>query len=426
MTYAETLEFLYAQLPMYQRQGAPAMKKDLTNTIRLLDGLDNPHRKFRSIHIGGTNGKGSTAHLIAGVLQSHGYRTGLYTSPHYRDFRERIKIDGSFVSKQFVRGFVERVRPLIEAIQPSFFELTVAMAFDYFARKHVDVAVVEVGLGGRLDSTNVLQPELAIITNISFDHQQFLGNTLPLIAGEKAGIIKAETPVVIGEYQEAVREVFLEKARSVRAPLFFADRNWTMERNKFGTWDFASRDRLLVQDVAFELLGSFQRKNLLTAVAALDTLGYYTDWFDLNRTTLREGLSNFQERTNYIERVKQLGQHPTVLAGSAHNEAGFAYLSEIFDRERYPHFHIVLGVVNDKDLSKMLPHFPQEATYYFAKADIPRGLPAARLRDAAQEFGLMGNAYASVPNALAAARDAASARDLIYVGGSIFTVAEVL
>ena len=410
MDYAATLDYLFTRLPMYQRTGAAAMKKDLTNIRLLLDELGNPQRQYRCLHVGGTNGKGTVSHLLAAALQAHGFRTGLYTSPHYKDFRERIKVDGQFIPEANVVAFVERIQPAIERISPSFFEITVAMAFLYFAEAQVEWAVVEVGLGGRLDSTNIIDPELAVITNIGYDHMQLLGDTLPEIAGEKAGIIKAQRPVVIGETQPETEPVFRDKARAVEAPITFADRE---ARHPYET----------------DLRGPFAEKNLQTAHVALQRLSVAAA-LPLDPARISYAFNHVHSLTYYIGRWQTLADgDPLVLADSAHNGEGLRPVLERLNAlisEREGHLHIVLGVVNDKDLSKALPLFPAGARYYFVKADIPRGLPAEDLQDAASNYGLVGKAYGSVADGYRAARSAAAGRDVVFVGGSIFTVAEVL
>ena len=410
MDYAATLDYLFTRLPMYQRTGAAAMKKDLTNIRLLLDELGNPQRQFRCLHVGGTNGKGTVSHLLTAALQAHGFRTGLYTSPHYKDFRERTKIDGQFIPEENVVTFVERIQPAIERISPSFFETTVAMAFVYFAEAQVEWAVVEVGLGGRLDSTNIIDPELSVITNIGYDHMQLLGDTLPEIAAEKAGIIKAGRPVVIGETQPETESVFRDKARAVNAPITFADQE---VRHPYET----------------DLRGPFAERNLQTAHVALQRLAA-TNSLALDPDRVSYAFNHVHSLTYYIGRWQTLrAGDPLVLADSAHNGEG---LQPVLGRltalatERRGKLHIVLGVVNDKDLTKALPLFPAGAAYYFVKADIPRGLPAEDLRSAAEGYGLRGEAYNSVAEGFAAARSAAASPDVVFVGGSIFTVAEVL
>ena len=407
MNYLETLDYLYRRLPMYQRQGGAALKKDLTNIRRLLAALGHPERRMgRILHVAGTNGKGTTCHLLAAALQAEGQRVGLYTSPHYRDFRERIKINGALVPQGEVVDFVARHRELIETVEPSFFEITVAMAFDYFARREVDWAVVEVGLGGRLDSTNVVTPVLSVITNIGLDHTQFLGETLAEIAGEKAGIIKPGVPVVIGERQEETTTVFTERAGSNR--LVFAS------------------DRPLPETIHG---GPHFAKNLRTAAVAFDLLHDRKEVTGTGRTVV-ELADRFASMTYFLGRWQVLQTDPTlIIADSAHNHEGLRPVLAKIDelcRGRGGRGHYVLGVVNDKDLSRVLPLLPREADYYFVKADIPRGLPANDLRVAAGRYGLNGETYPSVVAGYAAARAAARPEDVVFIGGSIFTVAEVI
>ena len=423
------MDYLYRQLPMYQRVGPVAFKKDLTNTLALCEALGQPQERFPSIHLAGTNGKGSTSHLLAAFLQASGKKVGLYTSPHYNDFRERIKINGQLMPRRTVVRFVQRHRATFERIQPSFFEITVAMAFDYFAQQNVDVAVVETGLGGRLDSTNVLTPVLSVITNISLDHQQFLGDTLPQIATEKAGIIKRGVPVVIGETQAAVRTVFETTSTERQAPIVFADQHIRLTRVR------PRLDRMLVDaigddfrinDLAVEVAGAYQLKNIVTALQSWRTLNERTLLWPIAEADLRRGWADLRSRTNFFGRWMVLGREPTVLADSGHNEAGIRQVLHQLSATTYDQLHFVLGVVNDKSIDKMLSMLPKSARYYFVKADIPRGLPAATLRDQAATFGLMGRAYQSVRRGLAAAKRSAQSSDLIFVGGSVFVVAEVL
>ncbi len=427
--YQATLDFLYRQLPMYQRVGATAFKKDLTNIRALLEELGNPHEQFASIHIAGTNGKGSVAHLMAAALQAGGMKTGLYTSPHYKDFRERIRIDGQQANTAFVVDFVKEIKPLLETIRPSFFEITVAMAFTYFARQEVDIAVVEVGLGGRLDSTNVLTPELSVITNISFDHQQFLGDTLPLIAGEKAGIIKPGVPLVVGETQEETAPIFRRIAKEKEAPLVFADqRFWArpVRQDLANSWlQVARQQRPYFSDLQVNLRGPYQHLNIQTALTALEVWQEHQAKRFLPFKAIEKGWRELRKLTGFQGRWQVIGEQPIVLVDSAHNEAGIQYVMDYL-KEWSGQVHIVLGVVNDKDLAKMLPLYLVNARYYFAKADIPRGLAADQLQATAKEYDLSGRAYMSVRNALKAAKGAADKDDLIFVGGSIFTVAEVI
>ena len=428
MTYTETLRFLYEQLPMFQRVGAAAFKKDLSNTRRLLESLGQPQERFASIHVGGTNGKGSVSHLLSAAFQTLGLKTGLYTSPHYKDFRERIKIDGQYIPEAAVVDFVARIQPVLDDIRPSFFEITVAMAFDHFAREKVDMAIVEVGLGGRLDSTNVIQPDLSVITNISYDHQQFLGDTLPQIAGEKAGIIKSHTPVVIGETQAPVRKVFERTARERGAELSFADQHFQVSEIdsdiRYTRYRVKQNDTVRFPELTVGLHGPYQHLNLQTALQALTV--WLTDRGQALGTLPQRAWRDLRERTRFLGRWQLIGEAPLVLVDSAHNEGGLAPVMARLRSLPYQRLHIVFGVVNDKELDKIWPLLPPEARYYFAKADIPRGLPAEELRRQAAAQGLQGEAYASIPAALAAARRTADAGDLVFVGGSIFTVAEVL
>lgn len=431
MTYPEALDFLFTQLPMYQRDGAPAMKKDLTNIRVLLNWLGNPHEKLRCVHVAGTNGKGTTCHLLAAALQAHGQRVAMYTSPHYKDFRERIKINAEFIPEADVISFTERLRDAALDIQPSFFEITVAMAFEYFARQQPDWCIIEVGLGGRLDSTNIITPVLSVITNIGFDHMQFLGDTLPLIAGEKGGIIKPGVPVLIGETQPETQPVFRDLARANRSQIVFADQAYRIEITDLeGTDDLRYFTiRLPGAEAGFvfgtDLAGPHLAKNLLTAYAALLLLD--GNDFHPNGNTIRHGWKQVAATTYYVGRWQILQpQEPLCIADSAHNNEGLLPVIERLKAMGQP-LHIVLGVVNDKDLGKALPLFPKDAVYYFVKADIPRGLPAEDLQATAAGHGLLGKVYPSVAAGYAAAKvDARTQKGMVFVGGSIFTVAEVL
>ena len=430
MTYAETLDYLFTRLPMYQRAGATAMKKDLGNIRRLLDALGNPERRMgRIVHVAGTNGKGTTCHLIAAALQAHGHRVGMYTSPHYRDFRERIKINAAFIPEENVVNFVDRHRALIEEVAPSFFEITVALAFQYFAERAVDWSVIEVGLGGRLDSTNVVTPVLSVITNIGLDHTQFLGDTLELIAGEKAGIIKPGVPVVVGETQTETLPVFERIAAENDSPLIVADRDFPLEYypgfpqppGYYTTAENAPYHEPVLPDIG----GPHALKNLNTALATLYTLAKLKK-LNFKAEALEKGLQNVSKGTYYVGRFQYLQRSgPTVLADSAHNTEGLRPVTNFLRGIKQP-LHVVLGVVNDKDLTTALPLFPPTATYYFCKADIPRGLPAEELRAAAVGYGLPGEAYGSVREAYGAAVAAAGENGFVFVGGSVFVVAEVL
>ncbi len=427
MNYAETLAYLYEQLPMFQRIGPAAFKKDLSNTWALMDELGHPERQFRSIHVGGTNGKGSVSHMLAAILQAAGWKVGLYTSPHYKDFRERIKIDGQLAERKYVVDFVQQHRPFIEALKPSFFEITVAMAFDYFARQNVDVAVVEVGMGGRLDSTNVLTPLLSVITNISYDHMQFLGDTLELIAGEKAGIIKPGVPVVIGETQAETRPVFEAKARACRSAIAFADQVYEARPGKplllHREYQINRMGKPYLRNALVNALGAYQRFNLQTAFQAVETLPAE---FQPEESAIRRGLYELRNLTRFLGRWQVLGRRPTILADSAHNIGGVALAVKQLLDIPHRHLHMVWGAVADKDPLPLLEVLPRQATYYFVRPDVPRGLEAEKLREKAHSLGLQGKAYASVDNGLKAARRKAGAEDLIFVGGSIFVVAEVV
>lgn len=412
---------------MFQRVGPMAFKKDLTNIRALCEALGQPHERLRAIHIAGTNGKGSTAHMLASVLQAAGLKVGLYTSPHYRDFRERIKINGELMPEEAVVDFVEQYETLFQTIKPSFFEITVAMAFDYFAKKEVDWAVVEVGMGGRLDSTNILMPELCVITNISYDHMQFLGETLPEIAGEKAGIIKPGVPVVISETQEETQEVFHKKTAEESAPIIFADQQYEARLVQSGFevshYDIYRKGALHLEQLELNAYGEYQRKNLQAVLQAIESLHPKQL---VSETQLRAGLRELRASTRFIGRWQVLGKTPLILCDSAHNEAGISMAMQELDRLSYEKLHIVYGMVSDKDPEKVLRLLPREATYYFARPDIPRGLEAAKLAEVALRLSLKGLVYPSVNEALEAARNEAGAEDLIYVGGSIFVVAEVV
>ncbi|NJC26439.1 bifunctional folylpolyglutamate synthase/dihydrofolate synthase [Neolewinella antarctica] len=434
MTYPETLDYLFTQLPMFQRQGAAAMKKDLTNIRILLDWLGNPHERLPCVHVAGTNGKGTVCHLIAAALQQQGYRVAMYTSPHYKDFRERIKINGTFIPEQDVIDFTARLRDAGLSVDASFFEITVAMAFDYFAREAPDFCVVEVGLGGRLDSTNIITPILSVITNIGLDHTQFLGETLPEIAGEKAGIIKAGVPVVVGKRQPETTLVYTRKASDNSTTLNFAEDSYEWRPTPPAKPSTDSDYHLYAhgepQPIPFSP-GSLkqsptQRENMITALVSLAELAerglYKMDFRELETAWLRLG-----ELTYYIGRFQTLskGDGPLCLADSAHNEDGLRQTIPWLLSYNRP-LHVVLGMVSDKDHGKVLTLLPPAARYYFVKADIPRGLPATELQEKGKEFGLVGQAYPSVAAGYAAARAEATDEELVFVGGSIFTVAEVL
>lgn len=427
--YQQTIEYLYERLPMFQRVGAGAFKKDLTNIRALLEALGQPQHNWPCIHVAGTNGKGTVSHLLSSIFQAAGFKTGLYTSPHYRDFRERIKINGRLIAEDRVVEFVARHKELIETIRPSFFEITVAMAFVAFAEEGVDMAIIETGLGGRLDSTNVVEPVLSVITNISYDHQEFLGDTLPEIAGEKAGIIKNNTPVVIGKTQEETRAVFTEKAMQMTAPLVFADGKYRAERL---AWDDSytyfnvyevSTGHLRFENLVLNAHGPFQAENLATVLAALDVLKpMYPTLAAHWRTALRE----MKWLSNYIGRWQLLQQNPRVITDSAHNEGGLRLVMEELRQLPHKKLHLVLGVVKDKSPDKVLALLPPDARYYFTRAAIPRAMEAETLREKAADFGLTGQAYPDVKTAMDAAIEAADPLDdLVFVGGSTFVVADI-
>ncbi len=395
---------MFSRLPMFQRQGSSAFKKDLTNIKAFCKLLNEPQNSYPSIHVAGTNGKGSTSHMIASVLQTAGYKVGLYTSPHLKDFRERIRINGDPIDKASVINFIEKQRSFLEVQKLSFFELTVGMAFDFFAMQKVDIAIVEVGLGGRLDSTNILNPLVSIITNIGYDHTQFLGETLKEIAFEKGGIIKPKIPVVIGEYQEEVIQVFDDLAHAVDAPLFVAE-------------------HLVKENFDTDLLGSYQLKNVITTVQCVRLLNQ-TD-FEIKNKHLVNGLLSVVQKTGLKGRWQLLGEMPKIVCDTAHNKEGLSLVMSQLGKEKFETLHIVLGLVNDKDLATLLPIFPKQATYYFCKPDIPRGLSAELLKKVAANYGMNGLVYDSVASAYEAAIQKASANDFIYIGGSTFVVAEL-
>ena len=404
MTYEETTAWLFDQLPMFQQQGAIAYKKDLSNTILLVNHLNNPERKFKSVHVAGTNGKGSSSSLLASVLQEAGYKVGLYTSPHLKDFRERIRINGEMISKEFVVDFVTTNKSFFEANNLSFFEMTVGLAFDYFAKEQIDVAIVEVGMGGRLDSTNIITPLVSLITNIGFDHTQFLGTTLEAIAYEKAGIIKDKIAVVVSEYLAKTKPVFLEKAKTCEAPIYFAQ-----------DLDF--------DDVPSALLGDYQKSN---KKGVLQTIEILKKEFNISGEAIKNGFMNVIANTGLLGRWQILANHPKIVCDTAHNSQGLAIVMNQIKKEEFKDLHVVLGVVKDKDLDSILPLFPKNAIYYFCKPNLSRGLDAQILADKARDFGLLGKVYNSVSEAYKTAVSIAKKDDFIYVGGSTFVVAEIV
>lgn len=405
MNYQDTVSWMFQQLPMYQNKGKSAFKKDLTNSIHLSKHLGESENRFKSIHVAGTNGKGSTSHMLASVLQEAGYKVGLYTSPHLKDFRERIRVNGKVVSKHFVIRFIKRNKTFLETNKLSFFEMTVGMAFDYFAKEKVDIAVIEVGLGGRLDSTNIIIPELSVITNIGFDHVQMLGDTLEKIAGEKAGIIKSNIPVVIGETQPETQNVFIAKAEETNSEIFFADQS-------------------IAKVLESDLKGSYQIHNIKTVQKSVEVLKH--SGFKISEVQLKRGLLNVVENTNIQGRWQVIETEPKILCDTAHNKEGLSYVMQQLKSEVFEKLHIVFGVVNDKDLNFIKSLLPADAIYYFCKPNVQRGLNAITLRTVFAKYNLIGEAYNSVEEALNAAKSKAKKKDLIYAGGSTFVVAEII
>jgi dihydrofolate synthase/folylpolyglutamate synthase len=424
--YQEALKFLYENLPMFQRVGAAALKPDLRNTVLLCERLGDPHKKFKSIHVAGTNGKGSTSHMLASILQSSGYKTGLYTSPHLKEFTERIRIDGAEVSQAFVLDFVKRIESAIREIQPSFFEITVAMAFDYFAQQQVDVAVIEVGLGGRLDSTNVITPLISIITNIGWDHKDILGNSLDLIAFEKAGIIKKSIPVVVSERQQSVEHVFLSKAKKEAAAIVFASDIYRANQvTKPGKvyYDIFKNGQNYFQQVRLPLHGIYQEKNLPGIMCTVDILN--TKGFSITEDFLREGLANVIANTNFKGRWQKLAEAPLIICDTGHNQDGVKLVVDQINRQKVAHTHMVWGMVKDKDATSVLQLLPKNASYYFCQAKIPRAMDAHVLAEKANELGLTGEVVPDVNEAIRRALVSAQENDLIFIGGSTFVVAEI-
>lgn len=406
MNYKQTIDWLYAQLPVFQNIGALAYKNDLSNTLKLTKHLGNPERGLVCIHVAGTNGKGSTSHLLAAILQDAGYKVGLYTSPHLKDFRERIKINGVEISKKYISDFVFQNKPFLEQNHLSFFEMTVGLAFEYFKNQKTDINIIEVGMGGRLDSTNVITPKISVITNISLDHTQFLGNTLAKIASEKAGIIKPNIPIVIGEYTKESKTVFEKVATQNTAPLFFAS-------------------HLEESEIECALLGDYQTFNKKTVLQTIRVLQSQKQ-FVISESNIQNGFLNVIKTTGLYGRWQQMGQMPLVICDTAHNKDGLKIVLKQIQKQTFDRLHIVLGFVNDKDLSQILPLFPKKALYYFAKPNIQRGLEAKKLQQMAREFLLVGDTYISVSAAYEAALQNASMLDFVFVGGSTFVVGEIL
>lgn len=428
MNYTETLDFLYRKLPMFTRIGEAALKKDLTNTLALCESLGNPQDTFKSIHVAGTNGKGSTSHMLAAILQKAGYKTGLYTSPHLKDFRERIRINGKMAPKAFVTAFVKQQAKVIERVEPSFFEVTVAMAFSYFAIEAVDVAIIEVGLGGRLDSTNIIQPELSLITNISLDHVNILGDTLAKIAYEKAGIIKAGIPAIVGAYTAETKPVFMAKAAEVGTSLQFASEEYQVHdlRTKEDQLVFSvlKSGEFIYENLALDLNGSYQQYNIPAVIAAVDQLN--ARGFKIEPAHVYDALQQVKSLTGLKGRWQTLSVDPLVICDTGHNVAGMTEVLKNLAATPHAKLHVVMGMVKDKDISTILSLLPRDAAYYFTQPNLERALPARALQEQASALGLQGDVYPEVSAALAAAKQAAGKNDLVFVGGSTFVVAEVL
>ena len=430
-SYQQVLDYLYSQLPMFQRTGPVAYKDNLDNTVALDKMFDHPHRSFKTIHVAGTNGKGSVSHMLASVLQEAGYKTGLYTSPHLKDFRERIRVNGEMITEEAVIRFTEefQTKNTLEKLEPSFFELTVSMAFDYFRQQQVDVAVIEVGLGGRLDSTNMITPEVSVITNISFDHMALLGNTLPKIAAEKAGIIKNAVPVVIGETNLETSSVFKQFAELVQTEIAYADQEYEADYSMLTldgkqSMNIRKVNQLIFANLQLDLLGIYQRHNVPTVLKTIDFLNQ-KGW-NLTEDFVRRGLGNVVGNTGLLGRWQIIGHNPLTICDTGHNQAGIQLVIEQINQTAWRQLHMVIGMVNDKDQTKVLALLPTNATYYFTKASIPRATEPEMLLSLAEPFGLKGQCYPSVRQALSVALAAAGKEDLVFVGGSTFIVAEIL
>jgi dihydrofolate synthase/folylpolyglutamate synthase len=430
-SYQEVLDFLYSQLPMFQRTGPAAYKDNLDNTIRLDTMFGHPHRTFKTIHVAGTNGKGSVSHMLASVFQEAGYKTGLYTSPHLKDFRERIKVNGEMIDEnaviEFTNLYLEKNKT--EKLEPSFFELTVSMAFDYFRTSKVDIAIIEVGLGGRLDSTNIITPEVSVITNISFDHMSLLGNTLAKIAAEKAGIIKKDIPVVVGESSPETNPVFEEFAMKVQTSLVFADQEYRADYSMLTidgkqSLNIRKNEALFYPDLQVDLTGIYQRHNVPTVLKTIDCLN--EKGWNISEKLIREGLKNTIKNTGLMGRWQIIGTNPLTVCDTGHNPAGIRFVIEQIKQTAWKTLHMVIGMVNDKDQDEVLALLPAEAQYYFTKASIPRAANPEELAGKAARFGLKGNCYPTVREALSAALANADKNDMVFVGGSTFVVAEIL
>lgn len=424
MNYESTLEYLYNQLPTYQHIGSTAYKPGLDNTIQLLQVLDNPHTKFKTIHVAGTNGKGSVSHFLASIFQSQGYKTGLYTSPHLVDFGERIRVNGEMINRDYVVNFVEQSIEIFEHIQPSFFEATMSMAFNYFADQQVDIAIIEVGLGGRLDSTNVISPIISVITNISFDHMNLLGNTLAQIASEKAGIIKQNTPVVIGELQQETISVFREKALEMNSMLFVANTEFSIKEHNILKMVVTDKQS---NHFKIGLTGKYQLKNLATVLQTIDIINNSDSIpFQISKKSLAEGLENVIENTKLRGRWEVLSNQPLTIADTGHNEAGIEFVVKQLAETPHRKLHFVIGMVNDKEIAHILKLLPTQAEYYFTQANIARALAADELQNLAKNHNLSGNSFRTVEASVKSAQSEAAPDDLIFIGGSNFVVGEAI
>ncbi|MEA3318174.1 MAG: folylpolyglutamate synthase/dihydrofolate synthase family protein [Bacteroidota bacterium] len=429
MDYNKTLDWLFNQLPMYQREGKAAYKANLDNTIALDNYFESPHKNFKCIHVAGTNGKGSVTHILASVLQEAGYKVGLYTSPHLKDFRERIKINGEMIPKKGVIDFVKNNSKIFEKIHSSFFEMTVAMAFDYFNREEIDIAVVEVGLGGRLDSTNIINPVLSLITNIGIDHTAFLGDTIKKIAFEKAGIIKNNIPVIIGQTQESIEDVFKNIAYEKNADVFFADKKYHIDYSfttidNFQSFNIYSNDNLVLENLKLDLLGWYQQKNIITVLCAIDIL--IEKKYHISKKNIYDGVSKTKENTKLLGRWHILQYNPMVVCDTGHNTDGIKAIMKQIRETPYEKLHIILGLVNDKNIDDILELLPKNAFYYFTKAKIPRALDQEILAKKGKKIGLKGKSFKNVDEAKKNAKKIAGSNDLVFIGGSTFVVAEAI
>ena len=429
MNYEQTKEFLYSWLPVFHRQGASAYKANLDSTIRFMTALQHPENKFKSIHVAGTNGKGSSSHILASIMREYGLRTGLHTSPHLRDLTERIVVNGRQASKNYVIQFVKTNEKIIKEISPSFFEMMVAMAFNYFAN-NVDIAVIEVGMGGRLDSTNIITPEVSLITNISFDHTQFLGDTLEKIAGEKAGIIKRNIPVVVSQTQKETKEVFEMKAKEMNSKIYFADQRLSVKNdrleNGFLVMDIYKDNKLYIDNLQCGLTGDYQKKNILGVIQTIEALNE-TGKYKITKENIKDGVKNVQKNFTLMGRWQTLSTNPLTICDTGHNEDGLHYVLSQLNSMKKNSLHFVFGVVNDKDIDTEMKMLPKDAIYYLCKANIPRGLDVKVLAEKFSAYSMQYSVYPSVKDALKQAqKDALKTKGMVFVGGSTYTVAEIV